>query len=151
VPNGKEAAMTASALLTALGGRRTVKKPVRSDLDLIALAGKGIPSAAAARVVETGLLSPEELDHLVIPRRTFARRHAAKHLLTAEESDRLLRVVRMIVRAVEALGDSDKAASWLRRANKSLGGRTPISLLASDLGARLVEQILGRIEYGVYS
>lgn len=143
--------MTSNSLLAALGGAKVLKTRIRSELDLIAVADAGLPSGSAASVISTGLLTPDELYDLVIPRRTFARRQEERESLTPNESDRLVRVVRVIVRAIEILGDSEKAHSWLRRSNKALGGKQPISLLASDLGARLVEQILGRIEYGVYS
>jgi putative toxin-antitoxin system antitoxin component (TIGR02293 family) len=43
------------------------------------------------------------------------------------------------------------AARWLRRPNRALGGERPLDLLTSDAGARVVEQVLGRIEHGVYS
>ena len=67
------------------------------------------------------------------------------------EADRLLRVVRAVVCAVEALGDTEKAGTWLRTPNTALRGATPIELLETDIGARMVERILGRIEHGVIS
>ncbi len=143
--------MRTGTLIAALGGRKVLKARVRNEMDLITAASDGLPPASAASVVASGLLTSEELYQLVIPRRTFARRQEEMEPLTPDESDRLLRVVRVIVRAIEILGNSEKANSWLRRANKALAGKVPISLLASDLGARLVEQVLGRIEYGVYS
>lgn len=62
------------------------------------------------------------------------------------QSDRLARVV---ASAEEAIGDGAKAARWLRKPNRALQGRRPLDLLASDVGARLVEQELGRIEHGL--
>jgi putative toxin-antitoxin system antitoxin component (TIGR02293 family) len=48
-------------------------------------------------------------------------------------------------------GERAKASRWLHNPNRALGGVSPLSLLDTDLGTREVEQILGRIEYGVYS
>lgn len=56
----------------------------------------------------------------------------------------------MIVRAEQAIGNADKAHRWLMKPNMSLGGNVPLMLLDSDSGASAVEQVLGRIEYGVY-
>ncbi|NUQ20226.1 MAG: hypothetical protein HOQ09_04625, partial [Gemmatimonadaceae bacterium] len=62
--------MTVHAVAAALGGRKTLHTEVHSDLDLAAAAMHGIPAEAAQRIVESGLLSPDELYALVIPRRT---------------------------------------------------------------------------------
>jgi putative toxin-antitoxin system antitoxin component (TIGR02293 family) len=52
---------------------------------------------------------------------------------------------------VDVLGEREKALRWLGSPNKALGGRRPLDLLDTGLGAKQVEQILGRIESGVYS
>ena len=71
--------------------------------------------------------------------------------LSPEESDRSTRVAGVMARAEEALGSREKASRWMRKNNRALGGKRPLDLLESDAGARMVERILGRIEYGVYS
>ncbi len=68
--------------------------------------------------------------------------------LSSEQSDRLARVVR-VTSAEAAIGDGAKAARWLRKPNRALQGRRPLDLLASDVGARVVEQELGRMEHGL--
>ncbi len=143
--------MTAEAVAAVLGGPRVLRTEVHSDFDLIAAAMEGLSPEAASKILESGLLAPDELYELVIPRRTFDRRLDEKQPLTVAESDRLLRAARVIVRAIEALGDSEKAAKWLRAPNRSLRGMIPLTLLETDFGARAVERALGRIEHGVYS
>jgi putative toxin-antitoxin system antitoxin component (TIGR02293 family) len=49
------------------------------------------------------------------------------------------------------LGSQAGAVAWLREPNGALGGRAPLGLLRSDEGAVLVEQILGRIDHGIYT
>ena len=49
------------------------------------------------------------------------------------------------------IGNAEKAVEWLRTQNRALGGKLPMDRLDTDLGAREVEDILGRIAYGVYS
>lgn len=80
----------------------------------------------------------------------MARRKDEKRL-TPEESNRVYRLARVAAHAEEVLGDIQKVRSWLAHENRALGGVTPLSLLDTDEGARQVETILGRIEYGVFS
>ena len=141
----------AAAVAQALGGQKVLKADIQSELDLASAAMEGLPAEAASKVLASGLLSADELYELVIPRRTFDRRREEKQPLTVVEADRLLRVVRAVVRAVDALGDPEKAKTWLRTPNTALRGETPMSLLATDIGARMVERTLGRIEHGVIS
>jgi putative toxin-antitoxin system antitoxin component (TIGR02293 family) len=63
----------------------------------------------------------------------------------------LVRFARIATFASDVLGDDAKASRWLQRPNRALSGRQPLSLLDTDLGAREVEAILGRIEHGVFS
>ena len=58
---------------------------------------------------------------------------------------------RIMIRAVEVLGSREEASRWLHAPNPALGGQTPLELLDTDLGSRQVEDVLGRIEHGVYS
>jgi putative toxin-antitoxin system antitoxin component (TIGR02293 family) len=139
------------AIAAALGGPEILKTDVHSEFDLASAAMRGISAEAAYKAVSGGLLTADELYGLVIPRRTFDRRREEKQPLTVVESDRLLRAIRVVVRASEALGDAEKAAAWLRTPNRSLRGEVPMSLLETDIGARMVERTLGRIEHGVYS
>jgi putative toxin-antitoxin system antitoxin component (TIGR02293 family) len=102
-------------------------------------------------VLRAGLFEPGELYEIVLPRRTLAHRKEKRQPLSPEQSDRLARMVRVAERAEEALGNREKAARWLRKPNRALQRKRPIDLLESDVGARMVERALGRIEHGVYS
>ena len=93
---------------------------------------------------------PEAAIVLHVPLRTLARRRHGRKL-DADESDRLYRLARIAGQAVAVLGTEEKAATWLRRANRALNGEVPLGLLDTDLGARQIEDVLGRIEHGVVS
>lgn len=112
--------MTAHAVAQKLGGRKTLRRVIRSDLDLARAIHGGLPVGAVDRVLEAGLLEPAELYGLVIPRRTLGHRRKQR-TLTPEQSDRLARVVRVLLRAEEALDDPEKAGRWMRQANRALG------------------------------
>ena len=88
---------------------------------------------------------------LGIPQRTLTRRLSQHSRLTAAESDRTVRLARVYATAIDRIGDAEKAAQWLRTPNRALGGSIPIDQLDTDLGAKEVENVLGRIAYGVYS
>jgi putative toxin-antitoxin system antitoxin component (TIGR02293 family) len=60
-------------------------------------------------------------------------------------------MARVYASAVEMIGDKQKAAEWLRTPNRALGGEKPLDQLDTDTGTRMVEDVLGRIAYGVYS
>jgi len=77
-----------------------------------------------------------------------AQRRREQGTLTAEESDRIARIARVIQRAIEAFGDKDQAREWIKRPNRALRSFAPLGLLGTDAGAALVTDELGRIEYG---
>ncbi|HUO54303.1 MAG TPA: antitoxin Xre/MbcA/ParS toxin-binding domain-containing protein [Rhodoblastus sp.] len=108
----------------------------------------GFPVESIQRMVDSGRLNAVEVDRVILPRKTLANRK--KHgALTADQSDRLLRVARVIAAAEETFGDADKAHVWLRRPTTALDGETPLDLLDTEEGARAVEALLVRIAHGV--
>jgi putative toxin-antitoxin system antitoxin component (TIGR02293 family) len=71
--------------------------------------------------------------------------------LTPAESDRVIRYARLLGRAVDVLEGEEAARRWLNRPQYGLGGAIPLDYAETEAGAREVENVLGRIEYGVYS
>ena len=141
-----------AAIAEALGGRKVLGKTVKKPDDLAQLVRKGLPATSItvlARRLDVGnsVLSRK----LGIPQRTLTRRLSHRARLTAAESDRTVRLARVYANAVEMIGDEEKAVAWLQTPNRALGGARPLDQLDTDVGAREVEDILGRIAYGVYS
>ena len=95
--------------------------------------------------------SEDEVFALVVPKRTLARRKAANEPLTIEETDKALRLERIATQAERVFGDAEKAHRWLRKAKRELRGETPLAFLASEAGARVVEEMLFRIEHGIFA
>ena len=87
---------------------------------------------------------------LGISKATLHRRKAQGRL-GQEESDRVLRFARLMGKAVEVMEGEDSARRWLTSPQVGLGGATPLDYAETEVGAREVEDLLGRIEYGVYS
>jgi putative toxin-antitoxin system antitoxin component (TIGR02293 family) len=93
--------------------------------------------------------SQDEIYVLVIPKRTLARRTANKEPLTVEETDKAVRLERVASLATRVFGNPDKANRWMRKPKHQLGGETPVAFLSSESGARVVEDMLYRIEHGI--
>ena len=86
-----------------------------------------------------------------IPERTLARRKAAGKL-SPPESERLLRVSAVFEKAVDLFeGDVDAAVNWLTTSHKAVGHNTPLAYARSEVGAREVEYLIGRLEHGIFS
>ena len=87
---------------------------------------------------------------LKIPNRTLDRRF--KHeVLSPDESDRLARVANILIRAQEVFGNVEKARDWMNTPLSAFEGETPLQRADTSIGANQVEDVLGRIDYGVYS
>ncbi len=67
-----------------------------------------------------------------------------------EASPPLASIVEVTARAIEVLGTKEKALRWLNTPVRSLGDQTPLSLLNTEAGFTQVEDILGRVEQGVW-
>lgn len=133
-----------------LGGRAVLGHLKKAE-DLREAVRAGLPLVALRSLQESLQLSREGLSRMLsMPERTMARRQKQARL-TADESDRLIRAARVMANAKRVLGSRDKAAHWLRTANRALDGAAPLFLLDTDIGAEQVSEILGRIEHGIYS
>jgi putative toxin-antitoxin system antitoxin component (TIGR02293 family) len=144
--------MTTEAIIQVLGGRKVLRKVIKSPDDLAHLVRKGLPAGSVTALAEKLHLGNSVLSQkLGIPQRTLTRRLSQASLLTPAESDRTVRMARVYASAVEMIGEEEKAIEWLGTPNRALGGARPLDQLDTDTGARMVEDILGRIAYGVYS
>ncbi len=87
---------------------------------------------------------------LSISRSTLQRRKAAGRL-SPDESDKVVRLSRLLEHATNVFGDIEKARAWLKHPQYGLGGAVPLDYAETEIGAREVDNLLGRIDYGVYS
>jgi len=121
-------------------------------LRLVKRLGDGLPFTAFERFRKSLDLSAKDLGGLIlITSRTLARRKE-KGRLRPDESDRLLRVARIFGRAISLFeGDATAARMWLAKANTALGGASPLEMVTSEVGAREIDGLIGRLEHGVFS
>lgn len=86
-----------------------------------------------------------------IPRRTLTRRKGEGRF-SPNESDRLVRASRLFGKALELFdGDTDAASTWLASPQRALGGAVPLEFANTEIGSREVEQLIGRLQHGVFA
>jgi putative toxin-antitoxin system antitoxin component (TIGR02293 family) len=125
---------------------------IKDNAKMSDLVTHGIALSSVWELGERLAISQERLSELLsIPKRTLHRRVQKQELLKQDESERVLRLFRLYFRAMEVFEDGDRALRWFASHPKALGGRTPLEFARTEPGARLVEDLLGRIEDGVFS
>lgn len=121
---------------------------LRSDQDLVRLVEEGLPTGAIGRLLQSGL-TDAEIYSLIVPRRTLTHRRARRESLSRDESDRAVRLARIAALGERVFGDSGRAWHWLRAAKRQWKSRSPLQLAVTEAGARLVEELLYRIDEGM--
>jgi putative toxin-antitoxin system antitoxin component (TIGR02293 family) len=136
------------AVVKELGGRSVLGRNLASQRDLCQAIRDGFPPAVVEELMRASGLTLKELaDSLDLSPRSLQRRRRSGRLARFE-SDRLYRLARIIALAQHNLGDRKNASRWLKRSNRALGNVAPINAIDTELGARQVENVLGRIAYG---
>lgn len=125
---------------------------VRHTTDLIDQLQGGLSYGALKSFAgTTGLPIARVASTLEIPERTLARRRAAGKL-APDESERLFRLSRIFDKALGLFeGNRNGAVTWLTTARRALSDKTPLDYAKTEIGAREVEDLIGRLEHGVFS
>jgi putative toxin-antitoxin system antitoxin component (TIGR02293 family) len=125
---------------------------VKNPVDLVRHVEKGLAFTAVEALQQQMDLATKEMARLLdIKFRTFLRRKEAGRLQPAE-SDRVLRTSRLFARAQDLFdGNQEAARRWLMAPQRALGGAIPLEIAKTEVGAREVEQIIGRLEQGVFT
>jgi putative toxin-antitoxin system antitoxin component (TIGR02293 family) len=121
---------------------------LRLDLQTVE---SGVSVATMANFVAASGLQFRDIYDIVIPARTLKHRKSRKEPLTADESDKLARLIRIYDHTVRVLGNMDKALHWLHKPLRRFAGRTPLQMLRTEFGARMVEEMLGQTDYGMFA
>lgn len=136
-----------AATAEKLGGAKVLGGPVLSDADMARIIINGFPVASIDELRKGGV-TEKEVSYLIIKPRTLSHRRQLDRRLTPEESDRAARVARIIALAEDTFGNKDKAYRWLHASLGYLDGQSPMRLIRTDSGARLIENTLARIAWG---
>ncbi|MFT5836761.1 MAG: putative toxin-antitoxin system antitoxin component (TIGR02293 family) [Candidatus Azotimanducaceae bacterium] len=113
----------------------------------------GLPVAEFDSLREMLALPVDEMARMIgISTATLSRRRAKNDPLDRDHSDRLMRYARLYWLAVGFFdGNQPTGRDWLKRPARALDGRRPLDFAETEIGAREVEDLIGRLEYGVYA
>ncbi len=141
--------MATLPIVQTLGGTQLIG-PISDAVDMARRVRSGLPWACLEFVSSTLHLKQVDFANLLhITPRTLSRRKV-EGKLEATESDRLFRVARVLAHAEDVFNSPDKARDWLASENRALAGQRPLQLLDTDAGTQEVENVLGRIEHGIF-
>ncbi len=112
---------------------------------------EGLPAGMVDALGRELEVSRKELARIAgVAERTLIRKIQVGRL-TTDQSERMTRVARLLTRAIEVLGNKERALLWLKAPRSYFGGKPPLSFADTELGCQEVFNLLGRIEYGVFS
>ncbi len=151
-PQSKPASAERYATLQAILGKRYIRKKIESPFDFIAIAEKGI----SANVIDNfrkhfNIPRAYTADVLNVSESTIYRWIRDKKKLERNLSVLLFELTNLFLRGAEVFDDRENFFKWLELPNTALGGMQPRELLEIPGGISKVNELLGRIEYGVYS
>ncbi len=139
----------AKRIAEVMGGRSVLGKVVTSIEDLEEVVGEGLPKAALRITVRRIFAAAREANrclYRIVPEATYKRRSGKLRVVESERTERLARVIA----AAEAVwDDQNDAREWLTKPHPELGDRVPIECALTELGARQVESLVDRLQYGL--
>lgn len=122
-----------------------------SPLQLIDQSRQGLAGIETGRIACLLGIADKEMAPLLSQSVATLHRQAKAGRLDAATSERLLLLERLATYGAAVFQDQGKFNRWLRRPLRLLADRSPLDLMSSSTGVQLVEDMLGRIEYGVFS
>lgn len=125
----------------------TARLSTLSDREMAEAVRNRLPLSDLAELRDAGL-KEAEIDALVIPQRTRRHRSLKGEPLTIDESDKVMRITRILAHAVDIFDGVERAMAWLRKPLRELGGETPLMMSGTEAGGRVVDNILAQIAWG---
>lgn len=138
-----------------LGGSAVLDSPLNTSIDAHELLTEGLPTGALHHLVEhVALLQDGKRFNAALG--MSARTHQRKKVggparLSREQSGRTWKFAEVLSKATDVFGSQRRAEDWMVQSARALDGRTPLELLATTAGTELVEDLLIRLDYGVYT
>jgi putative toxin-antitoxin system antitoxin component (TIGR02293 family) len=137
-----------NVLMSAAAANPVSPRPFSFDWKAVE---QGVPLSALEGFATYSGLSMKDLLEVVIPLRTLKHRRQRQEPLNLDESDRLARVARLYELGVRVFGDSDRARIWLSTPKHRFEEHSPLSMMRTELGGRLVEEMLIQIDEGYFA
>ena len=120
-----------------------------ASLNVMKILREGLPTSVIRRLEEAGVERKYRIQ--IIPDRTLQHRVKNGERMTLAESERAYRIANIIALADQVFGNHDKGMRWLHSPMRRLEGQSPLDVLDTDIGARLVEEALGQIDAGYFA
>ncbi len=120
-----------------------------SDFDLVALIRAGLTKKALDRMVQAYDITAIDMARILHVSDRTMRRYETESVLDPEQSERLIELAKLFAHGISVFGSNIRFRRWLHSEVFSLDGQKPIDLLDTSIGIGLVDDILGRIEYGI--
>lgn len=134
-----------------LGGKDFMSTKPSSSLDFISASEKGIPKLSVEKLAWALAIPMVDMAGLLnVSYKTLGRKKKTD-LLDELSSSLSIEIANTVAKGLSVFEDRDKFNRWLQKENRALKGKKPFELLHTPTGIKLVNQILGRIEEGVYS
>jgi putative toxin-antitoxin system antitoxin component (TIGR02293 family) len=141
--------MEPKRIADVMGGKSVLRKTITSVEELEEVVGHGLPKAALRTTVQRVFDEARDVTrhiYRIVPEATYKRRRGKLRVIESERTERLARVIA----AAESVWDlQNDAREWLTTPHPELNGRKPVDCALSELGARQVEAVLDRLQYGL--
>lgn len=120
-----------------------------TDFDIVTLIRSGLTKKALDRMLHAYDITTLDMARILhISDRTM-RRYETESVLDPEQSERLIELAKLFAHGISVFGSNERFRKWLHCEVYSLGGERPIDLLDTSIGIGLVDDVLGRIEFGI--
>jgi putative toxin-antitoxin system antitoxin component (TIGR02293 family) len=139
-------------LIELLGGPMLLNASIESYYDLISLSRVGITKASAESVISfTGMSKKNFVEDILNLSIKTLERKQDDDKLDKRTSSLVIEVARVLEHTYQVFNDKEKVQKWLSKPNNALHGESPLSLFSTPTGISMVDDVLTRIEEGVYS
>jgi putative toxin-antitoxin system antitoxin component (TIGR02293 family) len=140
------------ALAQSAEFERSLNLDLENPFQMVEAIRKGLPAKAITMLAESLAVPLVDLEKILpVSHRTLQRYEKDQKVLPPDLSDHLVQISKVLVCAEKIFGSREKARIWFKRPCLALGGVPPIDFLDTFSGIGMVEQELGRIQYGVFS
>jgi putative toxin-antitoxin system antitoxin component (TIGR02293 family) len=135
-----------------LGGKAIVTQPIRSEFDIVSLSNEGITKASLDALISHLGISKKAFSENILDAsvKTLERKKSTDRL-DKRTSSHIIEIAKVVEHAFEVFEDEEKVKRWLNAPNRALNDIKPIDLFYLPTGLGMVNDILGRIEHGVFS
>jgi putative toxin-antitoxin system antitoxin component (TIGR02293 family) len=135
-----------------LGGKSIVTKPIHSEFDIISLSNEGLTKASLdALITNLGISKKAFSENILDTSVKTLERKKSTDKLDKRTSSHIIEIAKVLEHIFAVFENEERARNWLNTSNSALNNIKPIDLFYLPTGLNMVNDILGRIEEGVYS